>query len=51
MKRPARQGDFVGGESRQVRLGEHYESVMSNLINKILINEAVQNNKRKHLKR
>ena len=51
MKRPARAGDLVGGaeESRIVKgvpISEDVQNIMDALINKIIFNEAIQNNKR-----
>lgn len=49
MKRSARAGDLVGGDAQQesklVPIGETYENIISKLVNKIVINEAIQNNK------
>jgi hypothetical protein len=51
MKRPARAGDLVGGaeESRIVKgvpISEDVQNIMDALINRIIFNEAIQNNKR-----
>jgi hypothetical protein len=51
MKRPARQGDLVGGaeESRIVKgvpISEDVQNIMDALINKIIFNEAVSNNRK-----
>jgi hypothetical protein len=46
--RPARAGDLVGGDSIQpkgVPISEDVENIMDALINKIIFNEAVSNNK------
>ena len=49
MKRSARAGDLVGGDAQQesklVPIGETYENIINKLVNKIVINEAIQNNK------
>lgn len=50
MKRPARAGDLVGGGAeesvqRGIKVSESVENVMNSLINKIIANEAIQNNK------
>ena len=48
MKRPARQGDLVGSaqESRQIPVSEDVEMIFATLIDKIIVNEAIQNNQR-----
>jgi hypothetical protein len=51
MKRPARAGDLVGGGAEEsiqhgVKVSEGVETIMDSLINKIIANEAIQNNKR-----
>jgi hypothetical protein len=51
MKRPARSGDLVGGmeENKNVNcipLSENVENIMDALINKIIVNEAIQNNRK-----
>jgi hypothetical protein len=50
MKRPARAGDLVGGGAeesvqRGIKVSEGVENIMDSLINKIIANEAIQNNK------
>lgn len=48
-KGPVKKGQFVGGsaqESKQIPVNESVERIMTTLINKIIFNEAVQNNKR-----
>jgi hypothetical protein len=48
-KGPIKRGQFVGGsaqESKQIPVNESVERIMTTLINKIIFNEAVQNNKR-----
>ena len=49
MKRPARAGDLVGGAEesiqRGIKVSEGVENIMDSLINKIIANEAIQNNK------
>jgi hypothetical protein len=49
MKRPARAGDLVGGAEesiqRGIKVSEGVENIMDVLVNKIIANEAVQNNK------
>jgi hypothetical protein len=49
MKRPARAGDLVGGAEESIQHGikvsEGVENIMDSLINKIIANEAIQNNK------
>jgi hypothetical protein len=46
MKRPAQQGDLVGdSESKSIPIDENIENLMGKLINKIIINETIQNNK------
>jgi hypothetical protein len=47
-KGPVKKGQFVGGsaqESKQIPVNESVERIMTTLINKIIFNEAVQNNK------
>jgi hypothetical protein len=49
--RAARAGDLVGGDaqesiSKQVSISEDCENIMDVLINKIIVNEAIQNNRR-----
>jgi hypothetical protein len=47
-KGPIKRGQFVGGsaqESKQIPVNESVERIMTTLINKIIFNEAVQNNK------
>lgn len=48
MKRPAQAGDLVGeaDENKCVKVSESIENIMGALINKIITNEAIQNNKR-----
>lgn len=58
MRRPARSGDLVGGmeeaqqvntrDNKQVQISEDVERLMGALIEKIVKNEAIQNNNRKH---
>jgi hypothetical protein len=50
---PARSGDLVGGSAesinhKQVPVTEEINSIMSKIIDKIIINERIQNNKRKY---
>jgi hypothetical protein len=50
MKRPARAGDLVGGGAEEsvqhgIKVSEGVENIMDSLINKIIANEAIQNNK------
>jgi hypothetical protein len=49
--RAARAGDLVGGDAqesitKQVSISEDCENIMDVLINKIIVNEAIQNNRR-----
>jgi hypothetical protein len=48
MKRPAQAGDLVGeaDKNKCVKISEDVQNIMDVLINKIIVNEAIQNNKR-----
>lgn len=55
MRRPAKAGDLVGGgaeesiQHKQVSISEDAENLINSLINKIVANETVQNNKRRYI--